>query len=638
MYVKVAANIEQLKASMAEARAEIAKVGESGKSSLDGFSDRLEHLGERVAEYFALREVAHFVEGLLEGAHALEILSQQTDISVEELQVLGAATAEFGIDTEKLGTLIFQLSRRIAGGDESAAAALHMMGMSMDEVKGLQGEELFLTIARGLNTLEGNARDLAATDLFGGRAGKQVLAFSQDVDGAMEAVRGSVSVASEESVKNLAAMEVQITRMQTSFHNWATEVLGEVAQGFNVLKDANTQGASKWEIFVAMVKDAAESTLPGVGASTRNLTQLLLDHNVVAKDSADATAHASAAHKEAAVALDAHAQAEKFMAALILDNAKPILDWQRQDLDQLREMGALTAKNAEAIGVNAAQLKVYEQGVKASAEATKQWNEIVAKMDKETFTLAMEHEKQWRKEQQDRLKLTNEAILAEFDAQRTLNAEWGLNAAGAIQIQTSALDVLNQKLTVLHASRLEGISQEKQEQVLMDEYTQALLAEAQAQDAENAALAAVPPLVNAANSTVKQFTGTLSLGITNIDAFNKALSDFYDQFAGSNVGTPEVAGANVPVILSNGGRRTIQPRASGGPVDAGSTYIVGERGPETLVMGNANGFIVPNGAGSAGSAGATQIIQLVVDGRVLAAVVNDHITRTMRQSRQFPVS
>lgn len=71
-------------------------------------------------------------------------------------------------------------------------------------------------------------------------------------------------------------------------------------------------------------------------------------------------------------------------------------------------------------------------------------------------------------------------------------------------------------------------------------------------------------------------------------------------------------------------------RASGGPVSAGSTYLVGENGPELLHMG-ANGMVSPNGGG-----GGAIVVQLVVDGRVLAQVVNDQNTRAMRQSRQWP--
>jgi hypothetical protein len=41
-------------------------------------------------------------------------------------------------------------------------------------------------------------------------------------------------------------------------------------------------------------------------------------------------------------------------------------------------------------------------------------------------------------------------------------------------------------------------------------------------------------------------------------------------------------------------------RASGGRVGAGGAYTVGEHGPETLVMGNQGGSIIPNGAAGGG--------------------------------------
>lgn len=52
-------------------------------------------------------------------------------------------------------------------------------------------------------------------------------------------------------------------------------------------------------------------------------------------------------------------------------------------------------------------------------------------------------------------------------------------------------------------------------------------------------------------------------------------------------------------------------KASGGPVSAGSPYIVGERGPELFVPGR-SGSIVPNGGG------ATQIINVYVSGGILS--------------------
>jgi hypothetical protein len=161
--------------------------------------------------------------------------------------------------------------------------------------------------------------------------------------------------------------------------------------------------------------------------------------------------------------------------------------------------------------------------------------------------------------------------------------------------------------------------------------------EANAQRATRA-IDTVADATNAANSTVKQFTNTLVLGISNLDELNKALDDFYDQFVGNNgsVGTP--GGGNVGTPGRQGMPRVAGARATGGPVSAGMPYWVGELGPE-LFMPDTPGAIAPHGATAAGGmGGGTQIIQLVVDHRVLAQVVNDHNTRTTRQLRQLPAS
>jgi uncharacterized membrane protein len=53
-------------------------------------------------------------------------------------------------------------------------------------------------------------------------------------------------------------------------------------------------------------------------------------------------------------------------------------------------------------------------------------------------------------------------------------------------------------------------------------------------------------------------------------------------------------------------------RAGGGPVLPGMTYMVGERGPEPLIMGRSGGFILPNsgGARAVGGAGGAPVVNI----------------------------
>jgi len=59
-------------------------------------------------------------------------------------------------------------------------------------------------------------------------------------------------------------------------------------------------------------------------------------------------------------------------------------------------------------------------------------------------------------------------------------------------------------------------------------------------------------------------------------------------------------------------------RARGGPVHAGGAFLVGEEGPELLVMGSQGGHVVPNGQ----VGGVTVVVQgSVISERDLAEVV-----------------
>ena len=74
--------------------------------------------------------------------------------------------------------------------------------------------------------------------------------------------------------------------------------------------------------------------------------------------------------------------------------------------------------------------------------------------------------------------------------------------------------------------------------------------------------------------------------------------------------------------------------AHGGPALPNRTYTVGEEGPETLVMGSSGGWVIPNagGGGGGGDSGGVNVIQLVVDGRVLAEVVDKYQYRELQRA------
>lgn len=699
--------LAQAQAAIRDASGQLAGMTDAVKSSNQAHLDfigTLKDVGAAFGIAFTLDAAVEFLHTIIENAQQLQNLSIQTRINVEDLQVLQAATKAYGVDSDTLGRALFTLSQRIARGDDSVASAYAMMGYSLDQVRGKDAIDLFLMTERGLGTLKGAIQDAASADLYGGKLGASMVAFASGSDTAIEKARG-MTQASKDSNKALAEYGDAVDRAKTSLLAIATSLAGPVAQGFNTLSDAVfDKGASKWSIFLAMLKDAAASTMPGVGQSTTNLAKLLDDLNQKTDKGTASTKAGTDANTAAKVVLDARGQAAAAMAALELNSSKPILDWQVQYLQQLEAMGDLDAKHALAIGVDAQQLAAYIAQQKAKADADRIAAEVDAEADAAAMTgytarikmlgdlskaslsaysfgaqiaalqqldaaeqvLAVDVEFSLTTEQ-DRAKVradaakqhidlmnqetaiqlkqsqvVSAAVLDEFNAQVKLNAEWGLNASGAIAMQKTALDTLNQAMDALHLKKVDGISQAAQEQVLIDAYTKSLYDDAVAQDALTQSVVGNTKAISD-NITQKQQAAAFSLaggsavpsqfaGMTTAQLFSAGLVDALGRVTLSGAAAGLGTGTGGVTSATFGGTRD-----SGGPVMPGNAYLIGKGAQPEMFIPSSPGTMVPNGAG-----GTTVTVNLTMTGmidpstgRYLASVVSDELTKQVKQNRQL---
>jgi hypothetical protein len=277
---------------------------------------------------------------------------------------------------------------------------------------------------------------------------------------------------------------------------------------------------------------------------------------------------------------------------------------------------------AGAYGLTAAQIRAVADARAHDIDTIKLWDQI----HKTTFELAQQHEKQWHDESMRLLAERNRAVAAgvvenekaeqdliDFYAQKTLSStdfqimkiqEVARAQVAAFQGTIEQREVFNQRVMELATQQVEALKAKEHEVVA--NAAQAAL------DAANA-LASIIPDIGHGPTAPNGGGGPAPINVSPI--------------------------VLPPVIHQSGivtGQNTnLTARAGGGPVSAGAPYLVGELGPELFVP-RASGSIVPNAAIAGG--GGTQVIQLVVDGRVLASIVNDQLTRSMRQSRQFPAA
>jgi len=650
-----------------------------------GLTDTVKQLALGFAAMFTARAAFNFIKSTIDEASALKDLSQQTHISVEELQLLAGGMSEFGVDADELGKALFKLSRGIAGGDESVAHGLHVMGMSLKDVEGLNGKELFLKIMGGLATLQGGLRDSTAADLFGGKLGAAMAGASEGIEGTLDTWQRLNHVASTESVEALDQFGESIERTQAHLAAMATNMAGPIAQGFNTLFNATQKGATNYQIFAAMTQDLIERNLQ-LGTGTEHLTALLAGQQKATEATAAATttaAGASAAFvgpiNQVAAALTAQGAAQKFMAALELDAAKPLLAWQTEYLGHLNQIGALNAKNAAGLGVNVDQFKAYEAATKKAAEADKQaaaieaaailgvsklreeYNLLIIQQGGTANAIAIAGITKWAAD------TTAAAVKAKTDTQAFydwlaveskakldgVGINWSLWKTSSIAAQNEIAE--NERRTLNEMIASGGFHRdeiEKQRTKYEDARDaargygkEAVAAQDAAKDAAKkhndellkqqqviAALAAA----NRAMGNSTQFDMSTEAGRAKVpEEYRVWLHDGYSLAQAAAIAFAMSwkipLNPNDPLFTHKG---PAIPGFAGGTENApGGWAMVGERGPEAMYV-PPHATILPHGssAGGGSSDGGPRIIQLVVDGRVLASVLDN---ATMKRQRDI---
>lgn len=328
-----------------------------------GMTETVKKLALGFAAMFTARAAFNFAKGVLDDASALKDLSQQTHMTVEEIQLLAGAMSEFGVDQDTLAKGLFTLSRKIAGGDDSIAKALGRMGISLQDLAGLNGQELFLKIERGLATLQGGLRDDTASEIFGSRLGMAMAGASEGIEGAMDTARQLNTVMSTESVNALDQYGEAIDRAERSLSAMAANMMGPVAQGFNTITDAAGRGGGKFAIFWAMTKDMLSAST-GLGTGTEHLAKLLDDLNQKTDAVAAATKKATVVQVAAPPPVKAHAAAVDDQTAA-MTRQYPAIDRLRGKYDDLdAKLAAMTAQLNTASTSN----DVFDSGLKFTAE------------------------------------------------------------------------------------------------------------------------------------------------------------------------------------------------------------------------------------------------------------------------------
>jgi hypothetical protein len=628
---EAAAKLGKLGAEVPKNLQALADAGPQASGALGLIEGAAVKVGAALTAAFAVDRIVGFVGSLAPAARELRNLSIETGVSTSELQVLGAVTGDLGVDSAQLGKAMGNLALRISGGDDSAAGAVHRLGLSFGELSGLKPDELFLKIARSIDALPDQFSKIsAAGDLFGDRIGSAVVKVSHNIDQAVAEARRLTVVASEEAIKQAAAFDDSWSRLGTSAKAASINIFGPLMKGTADWLDILSKSQSKFELFVNAL---------GGGSWKKGLA----DAAAALEPPKMAVSHGPGAGPVAAPTAD------EIFSKIQLDALKALTAEQQHFLEQLYDMGVATKENAAAFGVSATQLDAFkkkeEEIIQTQAllstnlmEGAKLYASLEAAGAKATDTLN-EKTATWLENMErsiQRLRELGQAAgeaLTNRGAQAPGGFDQALNTRNATIDQINSQERLHPGLTTPGGDDVFATLRAK----AFADFDDAIAKLNKGATAATMGFVQVAQAGDGLSNSLAQFSQTIAGTIPNVNVQTGEGTANTDPRLLNYLSQGYTMGEALAIVSGAGGALgRPQRRAGGGAVSAGSPYWVGEKGPELFVP-SASGGIVPNGGGGHTITVNVSGLMLSNDPRAredLKRTVDDAVMAALRRSGQ----
>ena len=197
------------------------------------------------------------VKGAIEGAAGLHQLSEQTGVSVESLSALRSVAKLSGTSMEDVRTALQKLSKNMVeaqSGTGAAAEQFHKLGVNILDSNGKlkTADQVFLDVAKSLNTFEDGATTTTAKTILLGRAGANLAPVMNDL-----VEKGNlVGKVTAEQARQADEYEKKIIKLQSAIKGWFTSValdlLPVLSKLGGLMEVALKVGAAYVTLFVAL--------------------------------------------------------------------------------------------------------------------------------------------------------------------------------------------------------------------------------------------------------------------------------------------------------------------------------------------------------------------------------------------------
>lgn len=532
--------VRKLHAETTKVPPELAKIPTSTQSIISSMAP----LAGAFGIAFSAGAVISFGKELLADADAMVKLSDKTGIAIEPMQRLKYAAEQSGNTIEQITGAVSQMQNRIAEGDKSAVEALARLGLSFAQLKNLSPDQQFIAIAREVAAIEDPMlRTKTAMDLFG-RAGAEILpTMTADI----KALGDEAPVMSEKAVKAFDDIGDTIDRVWTGGKTLVGESIGSMIDGYTRLGQAGTALVTgDFARVPEIIADVADVQLPkvppAIDAVVTSMRGLTLSASEMKRIEDELTASARES-------IRAHEAQQRAQDALFgRDLIKRALEYQ----EQLGEVGNITKltenKKKELKAAVDAALEAYHRlGEQAPPELVK----ISVEAGKTRYSMA---------QIEAELEKMNSKTLPPFVA--------------LLQNVDRTLDPIPEKLEAIRSEARFAA------ETIEDDMVPAL---------KELETVAARMTLGAASRPFGDFEAKVGTPSANLSAGGTDPRVRGYLLAGYSLGEAISLSQGISTNILGPSRR-----AMGGPVSAGTPYLVGEQGPE-LYVPQASGSIVPNG-------------------------------------------
>jgi len=537
------------------------------------------------------------------GSHSADViarfddLADKTGMSVPALSRLSNAAHVIGADLNQLTDVVFKLEQRMGENSEAFQRGLSAMGLSTEQLKAAGPDKYLELVTAGLQRIaDPSARAAAGTEVLG-KGYRDVAHALNDLDDGLRRT-ADIEPWTAQQAKDAEAFGFQVNALKehvsalgialgadlipalSLFVGW----IDKLRVAYTALPDAVKAVISPANLVATAFRNGA-AALEAFGLKATELPPL---ETLIAQTTAahDATVQQLAPHvRTASEALEAQKEVLKAHEDQVKKDAAALAEWQKAtDALNASTVGwqttvdSLSGSVVEAIkfylsaGVSQADLaKAY--GVTAQqVAAVKIALEDYARALTETADLEKAEADQRKVIEQAMLKATNDRILAEFQKQQAAEAsEAAFLKANLADAQ--AQDAIQQGIQTTTAAATESAD------VIGTAYTTHF---------------------KAAKDSFEQFQGVVVAGTAEMIA---GLTSFHDSgaYVQMQKDMRDVQNARGGFYIDTGfAPPPTQTRDSGGPVVAGTSYLIGGgKAPEIFTPG-ASGFVTPGGGGGGG--------------------------------------